>query len=201
MACRREFFFFAFYPEGHMKKIAIALIVILVALYLAAYRPWRTDGQKEKDSAGGLNVAQDGRRPSTGAPDLKQSVKGVQQPVKEVKQRVTDAQGAKRHGKGFKPSTAGMRRYVKQRGPDLEIQVIETQAVEQPTIEVTRPTEYIEVISIESEGEFEESSGEPMYIKDMEGSSDWPTAHRIDIAVPAPQECSTPYVWVEFRGQ
>jgi hypothetical protein len=201
MACRREFFFFAFYLEGHMKKIALTLIAILVALYLAAYRPWRTGWQEEKDSTGGLNVAQDGSRPATGAPDVNQSVKDVQQPVKEVKQRVTGAQGAKRHGKGVKPSMTGMRRDVKQRGPDLELQVIERQAVEQLTIEVTRPTEYIEVISIESEGEFEKSSGEPRYIEDMTGSSDWPTAHRIDIAVPAPQECSTPYVWVEFRDQ
>ena len=184
-----------------MKKIALTLIAILVALYLAAYRPWRTGGQEEKDSAGGLNVAQDGRRPATGASDVKQSVKDVQQPVKEVKRWVTDAQGAKRHGKGVKPSTAGMRRDVKQQGPDLEIQIVEKQAIGQLTIEVTRPTEYIEVISIESGGEFEKSSGEPGYIEDMTGSSDWPTAHRIDVAVPAPQECSTPYVWVEFRGQ
>jgi hypothetical protein len=180
-----------------MKKIALTLIAILVALYLAAYRPWRTGWQEKKDSTGGLDVAQDGRRPATGAPDVNQSVKDVQQPVKVVKQRVTDAQGAKRHGKGVKPSMAGMRRDVKQRGPGFKVQVIETQAVEQMTIDVARPIEYIEVISIESEG----PSGEPMYIEDMTGSSDWPTAHRIDIAVPAPQECSTPYVWVEFRGQ
>jgi hypothetical protein len=197
MACRREFFFFAFHLEGHMKKIALTLIAILVALYLAAYRPWRTGWQKEKDSTGGLNVAQDGSRPVTGAPEVNQSVKDVQQPVKEVKQRVTGAQGAKRHGKGVKPSMAGMRRDMKQRGPDLEVQVIETQTVERVTIDVASPTEYIEVISVESEG----SPGAPMYIEDMTGSSDWPTAHRIDIAVPAPQECSTPYVWVEFRGQ
>ena len=92
-----------------MKKIAIATIGILVALYLAAYRPWRTGGQGEKDSAGGLNVAQDGRRPAAGAPDINQSVKDVQQPVKEVKQRVTEARGAKRHGKGVKPSMAGQK--------------------------------------------------------------------------------------------
>jgi len=201
MACRREFFFFAFHLEGHMKKIALTLIAILVALYLAAYRPWRTGWQKEKDSAGGLNVAQDGSRPATGAPEVNQSVKDVQQPVKEIKRRVTGAQGAKRHGKGVKPSMAGMRRDMKQRGPDLEVKVIETQTVERVTIDVARPTEYIEVISIESGGEFEEPTVEPMYIEDMTGSSDWPTAHRVDIAVPAPQECSTPYVWVEFRGQ
>src|SRR5262245_12196312 len=120
MACRREFFFFAFYLEGHMKKIALTLIAILVALYLAAYRPWRTGWQEEKGSTGGLNAAQDGSHPATGAPGVDHSVKDVQQPVKEVKQRVTDAQGAKRHGKGVKASTAGIRRDVKQRGPDLE---------------------------------------------------------------------------------
>ena len=180
-----------------MKKIALTLIAILVALYLAAYRPWRTGGQKEKDSTGGLNVAQDDSRPATGAPGVNQSVKDVQQSVKEVKKQVTDARGAKRHGKGAKPSMAGLRRDVKQRGPELEVQVIETQIVEQPTIEVMRPAEYIEVISIESEG----APGTSMYIEDITGSGDWPTASRIDIAVPAPQECSTPYVWVEFRNQ
>lgn len=184
-----------------MKKIAIILIGILVALYLAVYRPWRTDGQGEKDSTGGLNVAQDGSRPATGALDVKQSVKDVQHPVNEGKQRVIDAQGAKRHGKGVKASTAGIRRDAQQRVAGIELQVIETQAVERLTIEVTRPTEDVEVISIESEREFEAPTGEPMYIEDMKGSSDWPPAHRINIAVPEPQECSTPYVWVELRGQ
>ena len=176
-----------------MKKIAIAIIGILLALYLAAYGPWRTGGQK-----GGLNVAQDGSHPATGAQDVNQSVKGVQQPVKEGKQRVTDAQGAKPHGKGVKPSMAGMRRNVEQRAEDLEVQVIETPVVEQLTIDVGRPTEYVKVISTESEGEFVEPSVEPVYVEDIYGSSGWPVAHRIDVAVPEPQECSTPYVWVEL---
>jgi hypothetical protein len=96
---------------------------------------------------------------------------------------------------------AGMRRDVKQRGSDLEVQVIERQAVEQLTIDVTRPTNDVEVIFIESEGEFAEPSGEPMYIEDMKGSSDWPPAHRINVAVPERQQCLRPYVWVELRGQ
>src|SRR5262245_19261962 len=102
-----------------MKKIAITSIGILLALYLAAYGPWRTGGQKEKDSGGGLNVAQDGSRPATGAREVNQSVKDVQQPVKEGKQRVTNAQGAKRHDKGVKHSMAGIRRNVEQWGSDL----------------------------------------------------------------------------------
>src|SRR5215813_13029000 len=173
-----------------MKKIAIAIIGILLALYLAAYGPWRTGGQK-----GGLNVAQDGSQPTTGAQDVNQSVKDVQQPVKEGKQRVTNAQGAKRRDKGVKPSMAGMRRNVEQRAEDLEVQVIETPVVEQLTIDVGRPTEYVEVISTESEGEFVEPSVEPVYVEDTYSSSDWNMAHRVDVAVPEPQECSTPYVW------
>jgi hypothetical protein len=173
-----------------MKKIAIAIIGILLALYLAVYGPWRTGGQR-----GGLNVAQDGSHPATGAQDVNQSVKDVRQPVKEGKQRVTNAQSAKRH-KGVKPSMAGRRRNVEQRAEDLEVQVIETPVVEL-TIDVGRPTEYVEVISTESEGEFVEPSAEPVYIEDIYGSSGWPVAHRIDVAVPEPQECSTPYVWVE----
>jgi hypothetical protein len=174
-----------------MKKIAIAIIGILLALYLAVYGPWRTGGQK-----GGLNVAQDGGQPATGAQDVNQPVKGVQQSVKEGKQRVTNAQSAKRH-KGVKPSMAGMRRNVEQRAEDLEVQVIETPVVEQLTVGVTRPTEYVEVISTEAEGEFVEPSVEPVYVEYMGGSSDWTPARRVDIAIPEAQECSTPYVWVE----
>ena len=175
-----------------MKKIAIIFIGILLALYLAAYGPWRTGGQK-----GGSNVAQDGSQPATGAQNVNQSVKDAQQPVKEGKQRVTGAQGAKRQGKGVKPSMASMRRNVEQRAEDHEVQVIETPVVEQLTIDVGRPTVYVEVISTESEGEFVEPSVEPVYVEDIYGSSGWPVAHRIDVAVPEPQECSTPYVWVE----
>jgi hypothetical protein len=176
-----------------MKKIAIAIIGILVALYLAAYGPWRTGGQK-----GGSNVTQDGSQPATGAQAVNQSVKDTQQPVKEGERRVTGAQGAKLHGKGVKSSMAGRRRNVEQRAEDLEVQVIETPVVEQLTIDVGRPTEDVEVISIESEGEFEEPSGEPVYIQYINGSSVWPKAHRIDVTVPEPQECSTPYVWVDY---
>ena len=32
----------------------------------------------------------------------------------------------------------------------------------------------------------------------INGSIGWPVAHRIDVAVPEPQECSTPYVWFEL---
>jgi hypothetical protein len=176
-----------------MKKIAIIFIGILLALYLAAYGPWRTGGQK-----GGSNVAQEGSQPATGAQALNQSVKDVQQPVKEGKQRVTGAQGAKSHGKGVKPSMAGIRRNVEQRGEDLGVQVIETPVAEQLTIDVRRPTEDVEVISIESEGEFEAPSVQPVYIEYINGSSGWPMAQRIDVAVPEPQECSTPYAWVEL---
>ena len=176
-----------------MKKIAIAIIGILVALYLAAYGPWRTGGQK-----GGSNVAQDANQPATGAQAVNQSVKDTQQPVKVYKQRVTGARSAKPHGKGVKASMAGMRRKVKQRAEGLGVQVIETPVVEQLTIDVGRPTEDVEVISIESEGEFVEPSAEPVYIEYTNGSNVWPVAHRIDVAVPEPQECPTPYVWVEL---
>jgi len=176
-----------------MKKAAIAIIGILLALYLAVYRPWRIGGQKE-NSNGGLNVAQDGSRQATGAQEVKPPVKGIQQPVKAVKQRFTNAQGAIRHGKGVKRSMAGMRRNMEQRGDKFEVQVIEMQPVEQWTIVVTRPIQRVEVMSVE----VEEPSVEPIYIKNMRGSSDWSLTPRINVAVPAPQECSTPYVWVEL---
>jgi hypothetical protein len=93
---------------------------------------------------------------------------------------------------------AGRRRNVEQRSEDLEVQVIEPPVVEQLTIDVGRPTEYVEVISTESEVEFVEPSVEPVYVEDIYGSSGWTPAHRIDVAVPEPQECPTPYGWVEY---
>src|SRR5262245_6498937 len=114
---------------GLMKGITITSVAILLALYLSACSPSGTVGERgERNSAGGLNVAQDNNSPVTGANDVKQPVKDVQQPVKkEVKQRVTGAQGAKRNDKGAKRSMTGGR-HVKQQGEDLKYQVIETRA-------------------------------------------------------------------------
>jgi hypothetical protein len=89
---------------------------------------------------------------------------------------------------------AGMRRNVEQRGADVEVQVIETQAVEPVIIDVTPPTEDVEVVTVE----YEQPSVAPTYVEDMGGSSYWPRAQRINVAVPEPQECYTPYVWVEL---
>ena len=202
-----------------MKKIAITLIGILIALYLAAYRPWRTGGQGEKKSAGGLNVAQDTSRPATGAQDSNQSVKNVQRPVKEVKHRATNVQGAKRHGKGAKRSMTGGRQDVKQQGADLELQVIETRAdygangcvplrcedrklrvvetrdVERLTIDLMRPTEDTDAVYVEVQA----LSVEPTDVEYVEYSSDWAPAREIYLAAPERQECPTPYeVWVEL---
>jgi len=67
-----------------MKGITITSVAILLALYLSACSPSGTVGERgERNSAGGLNVAQDNNRPVTGANDVKQPVKDVQQPVKK----------------------------------------------------------------------------------------------------------------------
>ena len=203
-----------------MKRIMItiiAIIAILLALYLAAYGPWRTGGrQVEKDSAGGLNVAQDNNHPVTDTKDVKQPVKDVQQPVNEVKQRVTNAHGAKRHGKGAKRSMTGGR-HVKQQGADPKHQVIETRAdygasgciplrcedlklqvIEAPevkrlTITVMQPTEDIEAVSVK----IKRLSVEPMDMEDIKDSSDWSPAREINLAFPERQKCPTPYkVWI-----
>jgi hypothetical protein len=202
-----------------MKKMAIILIGILVALYLAAYRPWRQGGQGEKKSAGGLNVAQDSTRPATGAQDSNQPVKGVQRPVKEVEHRATSVQGAKRHGKGAKRSMTGGRQDVKQQDADLELQVIETRAdygangcvplrcegrklrvvetrdVERLTVDVMRPAVGADAVYVEVQA----PSVEPTDVEYVEYSSDWAPAREIYLAAPERQECPTPYeVWVEF---
>jgi hypothetical protein len=176
----------------HLKGITIGVIGTLLVLYLAVYTPWRTGGrQAEKDSVAGSNVTQDGHSPATGAPEAKQSARDAQQPAKEVKQRVTDTQGAKPHGKNVKSSTAKMRQEMKQQGEDIELQDIETQDGEQMIIDVRSPAVDVESVYIESE-EFEETSGWPMDGEDMIDSSDWPPAQRGYIAVPE-QECPTPY--------
>jgi hypothetical protein len=197
-----------------MRTIAITLIAILIALYLVIYRPWRTSGQGEKDSAGGLNVAQDNNRPVTGANDVRQPAKEVQQPIKkEVKQRATDAQGAKRHGKGARRSMTGRRQEVRQKGSDFELrvvkkrvaygasdcatlrcearelQVVGTPSVEQVTIDVKRPTEGVKAVYVE----VEEPSVEPRDVEYVEVPSVWAPAREIYVAAPERQECPTPY--------
>jgi hypothetical protein len=204
-----------------MRKIAITLIGILIALYLVVYRPWRTGGQGEKDSAGGLNVAQDNNPPVTGANNVKQPAKDVQQPVKkEVKQRVTSAQGAKRHRKDASRSMTGRRQAVKQQGSDSELrvvetlvdygadgcaplrcegrelQVIETPGAEQVIIDARRPTGGVKAVFVE----VQKQSAEPMDVEYVEGSRGWTPAREIFLAVPERQDCETPYeVRVELR--
>ncbi|HEU0185034.1 MAG TPA: hypothetical protein VFS27_06940 [Blastocatellia bacterium] len=201
-----------------MRTIAIALIGILIALFLVVYRPWRTNGHV-------LNVPQDNNRPVTGASDVNQPAKDVQQPVKkEVKQRVTDAQGAKRHGKGARRSMTGWRQDVKRGGSDFklrvvkkrvdyganvcaqlrcegrEFQVVETPAAEQVTaeqvtIDVRRPTGGVKAVSVE----VQEQTVAPMDVEYVEGSSVWAPAREIYLAAPERQECPTPQaVWVEL---
>lgn len=198
-----------------MKKITIIVFAILLALYLAAYRPWRTGSrQAEKDLAGGVNVAQDNNRPATGANDVKQPAKDVQQPVtKEARQSVTDEQGAKRHGKGDRRSMTGKRKEVKRHGARLEHQAVESRAdygasgcvplrcedlglqvtgapkVKHLIIDVIQPTEGIEAGSVKVEG----LSIEPLAVVYVKGSNDWPAAREMNPAAPESQGCPTAY--------
>jgi type II secretory pathway pseudopilin PulG len=208
-----------------MRTIAIAIIGILIVLFLVAYGPWRTGWQRAKDSTGGLNVAQDSNRPATAAGGAEQSVKDVQQStkvkevqqsVKEGKQRVTDTQGVKRHGKGSKRSMTGMRQGVKQKGAERELWVVETRAdygasgcvqlrcegsgqqvVETPvakrlTVDVWRPTEDVKGVYVEVQAQSIEPVS-PVSMKYVKGSSDWAPARAIYMTVPKRQECLTPY--------
>jgi hypothetical protein len=194
----------------HLKGITIGVVGTLLVLYLAVYTPWRTGGrQGEKDSAGGLNVAQDANSPATSAPDVKQPARDVKQPARnvrqpadEVKQRGTSTQGAKWHAKNVKSSTAKMRQDMKWQGEDVELQDIETQDGEQLIIDVRQPAEDVDAVYTEYEEEFEESFEGPVDTEYMKDSSDWPTAARIYIAVPESQQCPTPYeIWGDPSGQ
>src|SRR5262245_31109357 len=89
IACRRKFFFFAFYLEGNMKRITITSIAALLTLWLVACGSMGTgSGQGEKNPAGGLTASQSDNRPTPGAQDNKQQVtdtQGAQQQSNEAK--------------------------------------------------------------------------------------------------------------------
>jgi hypothetical protein len=206
-----------------MKGITITTVTSLLALCLGVYGPWRTGGQVEKYSAGGLNAAQDVNRLAADARDVKQPVKYVQQSVKEVKQRVTYARGAKLHDKSVRSSTAGLRQDVKRQGADVELRVVETRVdydangcvtsrcggrelrvvetpdVERLTVDVMRPAEDVEVVSEEVFVEVEEFSARPTAVEYVRDARPWPPARATYLAVPERQECPTPHdVRVEF---
>ena len=187
-----------------LRGITIAAVAILLGLFMAAYRPWRSGANHgETGSTGGSNVAQS-NNPATGAQGVQQPVQGgnqstekVQQPAKGVKQQAAATQGAKRQAKSAKRPTVKMRRAVEQEeSADCECQGVETQGVEQVVIDVIEPTEYYEeetTISVEPRSQTE----------DMKYTYYWPTTQTVNITVPQSQECPTPYheVWVEFPGR
>src|SRR5262249_52276789 len=185
----------------YVRGITIAAIAILLGLFLAAYRPWRSGANHGE--TGGSNVAQSDKSQASGAQGVQQPVQGgnqstekVQQPAKEVKQQAAATQGAKRQAKSAKRPTVKMRRAVEQESADCECQDVETQGVEQVVIDVIEPTEYYEeetTISVEPRSQTEA----------MKYTYYWPTTQTVNITVPESQECPTPYheVWVEFPDQ
>jgi hypothetical protein len=178
-----------------LRGIAIAIIAILLALFLAAYRPWRSGANREETgSTGAVNPPQNNT--ATGAqnvtqpqpvPNVNQSVNDLRQATNEARQAAREARqaanearkGARQHGaynrsamrpaKSAKRSTAKMRQAVEWETEDCECEEVETQGVEQMVIwPTTRPT-----------------------------------TTRINITVPVSQECPTPYyeVWAECCDQ
>jgi hypothetical protein len=187
-----------------LRGIAIAIIVGLLALFLAVYRPWRGGANRgETGSTGAVNPPQNNT--ATGAqnvtqpqpvPNVNQSVNDLRQATNEARQAAREARqaankarkaakqqgaynrSAMRPAKSAKHSTAKMRQAVEWEAEDCECEEVETQGVEQEVIWPTiRPTTR-------------------------------PTVTRINITVPViqvpvSQECPTPYheVWVECCDQ
>ncbi|HEX5084639.1 MAG TPA: hypothetical protein VFY40_21565 [Blastocatellia bacterium] len=178
-----------------LRGIAIAIIAILLALFLAAYRPWWSGANhRETGSTGAVNPPQNNT--ATGAqnatqpqhvPNVNQSVNDLRQAAREARQAAREARqaanearkgarqrdvydrSAMRPAKSAKRSTAEMREAVEWETEDCECEEVETQGVEQVIIWPTiRPTTR-------------------------------PTTTRINITVPVSQECPTPYyeVWAE----
>lgn len=202
-----QILFFAFYLEGFMKRITITSIAALLAIWLAACSSsWTGSGKGEKDSSGGQNATPSDNRPPPGAQDIKKQVTNTQ----GAKQTSTDANSsvargdkqrvkhAKQRGKGADRSTAKTRRGVKQQGEYVELQIIETQDVDEIVIDVMRPAEEIKAQSVE----VIEQPVVPTVIVDTYDEIVIPQARRIYRASPAYPACSTAYEdWVEVRVQ
>jgi hypothetical protein len=198
ITCRRKFFFFAFYLEGFMKRITITSIVALLALWLAACN--------SSGTGSGQNATQSDNRPSQGARDVKQqatNTQGATQPSTDA--RSSGARGdrqsvkyGKHRGKGANRSTAKTQRRMSQQGEYVELQIVETQGVDQVIIDVVQPTEEIKVQSMK----VIERPVQPTVIVDTYDTIVIPQARRIYRAGTAYPECSTAYEnWVEVRVQ
>jgi predicted small secreted protein len=198
ITCRRKFFFFAFYLEGFMKRITITSIVALLALWLAACN--------SSGTGSGQNATQVATQPSPGAQEVKPQVTNTQ----GAKQTSTGGKSsgvrgdkqsvkyAKHRGNGAKRSIAKTQRRVSQQGEYIELQVVETQGVDQVVIDVIQPTEEIKAQSME----VIERPVQPAVIVDTYDTVVIPQARRIYRASSAYPECSTAYEnWVEVRVQ
>jgi hypothetical protein len=207
IACRRKFFFFAFYLEGFMKRITIQSIATLLVLWLVACSSLRTgSGREEKDSTGGTNATQGANHPAPGAQDVKRQTTATQAAKQQSKDaKATGASSAKQHlkyanrrGKGVESSMASARQRVRRQGEYVELQIIETQDVAPVTIEVMQPTEVIRAQT----AQVIERSVEPTVIVDTEETIVRPQARGVYVASPASPECATDYeTWVEIRVQ
>jgi hypothetical protein len=202
-----QILFVAFYLEGFMKRITLTSIAALLAIWLAACSStWTGSGKGEKDSSGGPNATPSDNRPSPGAQDIKQQVtntQGAKQTSIDANSSVTrgDKQRvkyAKQRGKGAERSTAKTRRGVNQQGEYVELQIIETQDVDEMVIDVRRPAEEVEAQFVE----VIEQPVAPTVVVDTYEEIVVPQARRIYQASPAYPACSTAYEdWVEVRVQ
>jgi TolA-binding protein len=201
-----QILFLAFYLEGIMKRIMITSIAALLAIWLAACSSsWTGSGKGGKDSSGGSNATPSDNRPSTGAQDIKQRVTNTQGAKQTSNVNSSVARGdkqrvkyAKQRNKGAERSMAKSQRRVKQQGEYVELQIIETQDVDQMVIDVMPPAEEIKAQSVE----VIEQPVAPTVVVDTYEEIIRPQARRIYWASPVYPACSTAYEdQVEVRVQ
>jgi len=183
IACLPKFIFFAFYLEGYMKRITITSIATLLTLWMVACGSLGTgSGKGEKESAGGPNATQADNRPTPSPQEVKQPVtntQGAKQPVKYAKHR----------GAGARRSMPNNEQVVIEQVDDVEYQILEPQVVDQVVIDVMQPTEVVQAQPVE----VIEQPVAPTVIVDMNTSVVAPQASAVYVASPELQYCSPVY--------
>jgi uncharacterized protein YcfL len=171
-----------------MKRITITSIVALLSLWLVACSSSGTES--------GQNATQTDNRPAPGAQDVKQQVtntQGAKQPSTDAKS--SGARGDKRPVNYAKHRSKGAKRSIAQRRVSQQGEYVD---VDQVVIDVVQPTEIIEAQSME----VIERPVQPAVIVDAYDTIVMPQARGIYRASLAYPECRTSYEnWVEVRVQ
>src|SRR5262245_49258494 len=187
-----------------LRGIAIAIIVGLLALFLAVYRPWRGGANRgETGSTGAVNPPQNNT--ATGAQNVTQPqpVPNVNQSVNDLRQATNEARQAAREAR---QAANEARKAAKQQGAYNRSAMRSAKSAKRSTPQMRQAVEW-EAVEWEAEDceceEVETQRVEQVVIWPTIRPTTRPTTTRINITVPVSQQCPTPYheVWVECCDQ